>query len=61
MEMKESFEEGTLFKKSQLVIEEVYISRSHDMVIITLKVDEESFDEYLENFNRMVDSFEPLD
>jgi hypothetical protein len=43
-----------------VIFEEVYIAREYDMVIITLEVEEEYFDEYLIIFNQMIDSFEPL-
>ncbi|MEM7118340.1 MAG: hypothetical protein AAF614_38280 [Chloroflexota bacterium] len=49
------------FRRSSLLYEEVYIARANDMVILTLEVDEDYLDNNLIIFNRMVDSFEPLD
>lgn len=48
------------YQKSDLLYEEVYLAREDDMVILTLSVDKEYFDEYLIIFNQMVDSFKPL-
>lgn len=48
------------FRKSELMYEEVYISRRDDMVIISMRVSEADFEESLEVFNRMVESFKPL-
>lgn len=48
------------YRQSGLLFEEVYIARENDMVVITFRVEEEYFDEYLQVFNQMVDSFKPL-
>lgn len=48
------------YRQSGYLYEEVYIAREKDMVIITLSVDEEYFDEYVIIFDQMVDSFKPL-
>lgn len=48
------------FRRSGLLYEEVYIARGNDMVILKLEVDEDYLDNNLIIFNRMVNSFEPL-
>jgi len=44
-----------------LLREEVYIARETDMIIITLQYPETGFEYYLDDFNRMVNSFSPLE
>jgi hypothetical protein len=41
--------------------EDVYIARVNDMIIIRLQSEEENFDTYLEDFERIVQSFRPLE
>ena len=50
-----------IFDKSEIMAEEIYISRDTDIVIIQLEVSEDHFEEYLPVFNRMVESFESLE
>lgn len=42
------------------MFEDVYIARNSDMIIITLQSNTLEFDSYLDDFNRIVSSFEPL-
>ena len=44
-----------------LLREEVYIARETDMFIITLQYPETGFENYLDDFNYMVNSFSPLE
>lgn len=48
------------YGNEQLMFEDVYIARGSDMIIITLQSDTPEFDSYLDDFNRIVASFEPL-
>ena len=48
------------YGNEQFMFEDVYIARSSDMIIITLQSDTLEFDSYLDDFNRIVSSFEPL-
>lgn len=41
--------------------EDVYIARANDMISITLQATDESFENYLDEYNKIVDSFEPVD
>lgn len=49
------------YGNEQLMFEDVYIVRSSDMIIITLQSDASEFESYLDDFNRIVASFEPLE
>lgn len=53
--MRRRYQLGTLLR------EEVYIARETDMIIIVLQNPEASFDYYLDDFDRMVNSFTPLE
>jgi len=49
------------YGNEQFMFEDVYIARSSDMIIITLQSDAPVFESYLDDFNRVVASFEPLE
>ncbi len=49
------------YGNEQFMFEDVYIARNSDMIIITLQSDAPVFDSYLDDFNRVVASFEPLE
>lgn len=49
-----------IYTMSGLQIEEVYIARRHDMIIIALRTPESQFDSYKDEFERILNSFEPL-
>ena len=49
------------YKLGNAMYEEVYIARTNDIIIITLQAGETEFDSYLEEFNAIVASFQPLE
>lgn len=49
------------YAQSDYSIEDVYIARSDDMIIITLQAPTDSFESYLDDFNSIVASFRPLE
>ncbi len=49
-----------IYTLNDLKGEDVYIARSEDMIIIRLETSTERFENYIDDFERMVTSFEPL-
>jgi hypothetical protein len=49
------------FGNSERIYEQVYIARPNDMLIIQLTTEVEDFDQYLDDFYRIVDSFHTMD
>lgn len=50
-----------VYQRSVIKSEDIYIARDNDMIIITLQSEKEDFDAYLEDFERIVQSFRPLE
>lgn len=50
----------TLFGFEGLTMEEIYFPREHDMIAIRLRVDEEYFNDFYPDFQRIVDSFKTI-
>ena len=48
------------YRSRERMYEDVYIVRDNDMIIITLKARQEDFENYLEEFEAIVASFQPL-
>lgn len=51
----------TYFNAGGAVIEKVFIPREYDVLIITLRANEEIFDEAYPDFNRIINSFHTID
>jgi hypothetical protein len=49
------------YADGEITKEDVYIARENDMIIITLQSETDDFDEYLEDFYRIVDSFRTVE
>ena len=49
------------YGNEQFMFEDVYFARKSDMIIITLQSDASDFESYLDDFNRIVASFKPLE
>lgn len=45
------------YGNGEITNEDVYIARENDMIIITLQAETDAFDQYLEDFYRIVESF----
>jgi len=45
------------YGNGEITNEDVYIARENDMIIITLQAETDTFDQYLEDFYRIVESF----
>ena len=41
--------------------EDVYIARTNDMIIITLRTEQGEYERYIDDFNRIVSSFAPME
>lgn len=48
------------YGNERFMFEDVYIARHSDMIIITLQSETAEFESYLDDFNRVVASFEPV-
>jgi hypothetical protein len=49
------------YGNERIMFEDVYLARNSDMIIITLQSGAAEFESYLDDFNRIVDSFEPVE
>lgn len=49
------------YGNERVMYEDIYIARNDDMFIISLQSETSEFESYLDDFNRVVDSFEPLE
>lgn len=49
-----------IYKREGIMNEDVYIARSGDMIIITLHSQEDNFENYIQEFERIVESFTPI-
>lgn len=49
------------YGNERFLFEDVYIARHSDMIIITLQSETAEFESYLDDFNRIVASFEPVE
>lgn len=66
MQFRSDFVEGNevyvrRYGDGEMTYEEVYIARENDMIIIRLQSEAEDFDQYLDDFNRIVSTFHTLD
>ena len=49
------------YSNGKFILEDVYISRANDMIIITLQAEADEFDEYVEDFEAILTSFRPVE
>jgi hypothetical protein len=49
------------YGNGEIMNEDVYIARENDMIIITLQAEADTFDQYLEDFYRIVESFHTVE
>lgn len=50
-----------IYKRDGVMNEDVYIARTNDMIIIRLQSEEADFEKYVEDFERIVQSFRPIE
>lgn len=51
----------SLISSDTILFEEIYIARTNDMIILTVATEVSIYDENTETFNRIINSFAPLD